>query len=158
MDAGGNFLRGVCVQVDRMSRAFAVVSLVVCTAVVAWQGDKPEGFRFTVKLADGRDAYPLGEPIPMRFEFGPGRWINELTRPHDVTWDWLVAEGGITDVMEPALDFDMAPLGCGHVDLRDGPYAIDTFVNEWLRFPAPGRYRFFVRTFRAGIAGHVGMG
>lgn len=117
---------------------------------------QPAGAQFSIRLTDGRDRYRLGEPIPVRFEFtGGDRWVSEDTRPHQTNWDWFVAEaidgGELDDAMSALLSLDMAPyLGCGNVDVKRGALAIDTFVNEWLRFHQPGRYRFFVRSFRLG--------
>ena len=116
------------------------------------------GRRFEVKLGVGRDTYRLGEAIPMRLEFGEGEWFREPTRPENVDWDWVVAEsldgGAFSDAREGELEMDAAPgTGCGNTSVVAGPYSFDTFLNEWLRFRAPGRYRFFVRSFRAGWVG-----
>lgn len=116
------------------------------------------GRRFEVKLGNGRDTYRLGEAIPMRLEFGDAQWFREPTRPDNVDWDWVVAESldgaAFSDAMEGALEVAAAPgTYCGNIDIATGPHVIDTFLNEWIRFRTPGRYRFFVRSFRAGWVG-----
>ena len=122
------------------------------------RAEQLEGRRFEVKLGMGRDTYRLGEAIPMRLKFGEGEWFREPTRPENADWEWVVAEsldgGSFTDAMEATLEMDAAPGSrCGNVSAIAGPHVFDTFLNEWIRFRTAGRYRFFVRSFRAGWVG-----
>lgn len=158
-----------------MRRALAVMILAMLAVVVAAQmivdGDgvdeafeamhtrlrvnSPEGMGFEVTLGgDGSNAYRFGEPIPMRLEFGAGRWINESTRPANTEWDWVVVQsvdgrGEFSDAMAGEFALAVAPSSsCGNYDVSFGALAIQSHLNEWIRFHQHGRYRFFVRSFR----------
>ena len=139
-----------------MRRAFAVAMLAMVAVVVAaqmivdsdavdeafealharLQVNSPPGYRFDVSLGgDGRESYRLGEPIPIRLEFGPGRWISEQTRPDETEWDWIIVEsmdrgGDWSDAMAGEFALDVAPaLACAYVERISRPFAIETFLN-----------------------------
>lgn len=119
------------------------------------QANSPEGYRFEVSLGGGeRELYRLGDPIPMRLEFGAGRWISETPRPDHTEWDWVVVQsvdgrGEFSDAMAGEFALAVAPISsCGNYDVTSGPFAFETYLNEWIRFQQLGQYRFFVRSFR----------
>jgi hypothetical protein len=115
---------------------------------------------YELQLADGRNRFHMGEPIPIRMCFSSSRPDSYLL--DNAQYD----RSGRT----PADRFLVTP-STGHVDplaehfqtgilvawtgglrgeqlLGKDPTCIDAFLNEWVRFDAPGRYEVVARSYR----------
>lgn len=143
--------------------------------VASWQFNKrhasqvranPQGIHFELRTADGRKRFRVGEPIPIELRFSSSiprtyefdaalydRSGRMLTERFEVD----VVEGRSGAYADPLEDFYSTGLLIGAAGglrrrsvLDVDAESIPAYLNEWVRFDQPGRYRVYAKSFRVG--------
>lgn len=119
----------------------------------------PSDLQFRLETVDGQRTFRVGEAIALALVFSsdaPDKYrLNGATydRSGRLPTEEFVLESA--EVPDPYLDyFGTGVLGGlageirGYPVLESKPYTIEVDLNDWFRFDAPGRYRFFVKSHR----------
>lgn len=117
----------------------------------------PPSVTFTVELAEGQKRFHVGELIPL-----------DIVSQFDKVGDLLINDGlcrdcgtarllevfhvspesGTRSMTRDKPDFHRSAGGTPIDVKRDSQYRYRVYVNEWRRFDAPGRYRFYSESAR----------
>ena len=127
-----------------------------CAYLARWQAlhaRQPEALSFLI--SDAKSEFYLGELIPLELSFtstqpngflaGPG--MQDRGGRMNGVEEFLVEPAALTEDPLRGLPGATGAVGGifgGPVSLSEKPYAIEKFLNEWVRFRKPGRYRIAV--------------
>jgi hypothetical protein len=137
---------------------FLSFSLLLSVAVIARAQTAPPGVNVKLSLADNKTVYKIGEPIKLVMEFTADRegYLVEFAPDNkEPGLDTIVIapETGVTRWLD---ELSYRRVGGRHAFATDkltkSPREIEIFLNDWVRFDAPGRYTVSVNTRRIWLA------
>jgi hypothetical protein len=142
-----------------MNRKFLVLLVMAlgCLWPARAQSPEPAAVRATLKLADNKTAYRIGDPIRLVLELTADREgysTDTIPDGTDLTWDTITVtpENGLHYWLEEYLEARMPRDYFSQANLSTKPITIDIWLNDSIRFDRPGRYSVKVTTRRVSFA------